>query len=76
MSSPPNKPRRFAPLREGASFAGKGVPKLNGVVFDVDGTLWFVEKSLFNFEPVLYCCSSDCSVHFERPLFNARDFYE
>jgi len=36
-----NEPRRFAPLKEGVSF-DKGVPKLKGVVFDVDGTLWYV----------------------------------
>lgn len=35
-------PRRFAPLKESASGAadGSGLPKLQGIVFDVDGTLW------------------------------------
>lgn len=31
-------PRRFAPLRDGPPPAG--VPRLRGIVFDVDGTLW------------------------------------
>jgi len=36
------EPRRFAPLRDGTG-GDKGseeLPKLNGIVFDVDGTLW------------------------------------
>lgn len=33
------EPRRFAPLKEGTVVAD-GVPRLRGVVFDVDGTLW------------------------------------
>jgi hypothetical protein len=33
------EPRRFAPLKEGAEQV-EGVPKLRGIVFDVDGTLW------------------------------------
>jgi hypothetical protein len=33
------EPRRFAPLKEGA-VVPDGVPKLRGIVFDVDGTLW------------------------------------
>jgi hypothetical protein len=33
------EPRRFAPLREGAEKV-EGVPKLKGIIFDVDGTLW------------------------------------
>jgi hypothetical protein len=32
------KARVFAPLRPGAG--DSGAPKLQGVVFDVDGTLW------------------------------------
>ncbi|KAL1839753.1 hypothetical protein VTK73DRAFT_3929 [Phialemonium thermophilum] len=39
MASSASKPRRFAPLKAGAA-ASPGVPKLQGVVFDVDGTLW------------------------------------
>jgi hypothetical protein len=38
-SSLSKEPRRFAPLREGAEQVD-GVPKLRGIVFDVDGTLW------------------------------------
>ena len=33
------EPRRFAPLKEGVVNTG-GAPKLKGIVFDVDGTLW------------------------------------
>lgn len=32
--------RRFLPLGEGANKVVEGVPKLKGIVFDVDGTLW------------------------------------
>jgi hypothetical protein len=32
-------PKRFAPLKEGAVISDD-VPKLQGVVFDMDGTLW------------------------------------
>jgi hypothetical protein len=43
MATPALKePRRFAPLKEGAEKIVEGVAKLKGVVFDVDGTLWFV----------------------------------
>jgi hypothetical protein len=38
-SSLSKESRRFAPLREGAEQVD-GVPKLRGIVFDVDGTLW------------------------------------
>ena len=41
-TSKSKEPRRFAPLKEGADKALEGVPKLKGVVFDVDGTLWLV----------------------------------
>jgi hypothetical protein len=34
------EPRRFAPVKEGADMEVEGVPKLKGVVFDMDGTLW------------------------------------
>ena len=41
MTTPKSKePRRFAALKEGAEKSIEGVPKLRGVVFDVDGTLW------------------------------------
>ena len=33
------KPRRFAPLDPSAK-AGQDWPKLKGIIFDVDGTLW------------------------------------
>ena len=36
-------PRRFAPLQQGiAADQMSSLPKLKGVVFDVDGTLWYV----------------------------------
>lgn len=38
-------PRQFAPLKEGAA-ANSLAPRLRGVVFDVDGTLWYVGGSL------------------------------
>jgi hypothetical protein len=40
MTTKSKEPRRFAPLKEGADKEVEGVPKLKGVVFDVDGTLW------------------------------------
>jgi len=37
----PKRPRRFAPLNP--QLAEKSdAPKLKGIVFDVDGTLWYV----------------------------------
>jgi len=39
MSASLKAPRRFAPLKEGVVDT-KDVPKLKGIVFDVDGTLW------------------------------------
>jgi len=36
------EPRRFAPLKAGNSDSTEGPPKLKGIVFDVDGTLWSV----------------------------------
>lgn len=41
MSSAPLKiPRRFAPLNKNGNEEIQEAPKLKGVVFDVDGTLW------------------------------------
>lgn len=40
MASTASKRRTFAPLSPGA--AASNAPKLKGVVFDVDGTLWYV----------------------------------
>lgn len=41
MTSPLSKePRRFAPLGNKGQDAAKKLPKLKGIVFDVDGTLW------------------------------------
>jgi hypothetical protein len=37
-----SSPRRFAPLKEGSGKVSEGLPRLKGIVFDVDGTLWFV----------------------------------
>ncbi len=34
------EPRRFAPLGAGDDKLAEGLPKLRGIVFDVDGTLW------------------------------------
>lgn len=34
------EPRQFAPLGAGVDKGVKGLPKLKGIVFDVDGTLW------------------------------------
>ena len=33
-------PRQFAPLKETGDKTKETAPKLKGVVFDVDGTLW------------------------------------
>lgn len=42
MTAPLSKePRKFAPLGNLGGQVG-GLPILKGVVFDVDGTLWFV----------------------------------
>jgi hypothetical protein len=45
MTAPLSKvssPRRFAPLKEASDKVSEGLPRLKGIVFDVDGTLWFV----------------------------------
>ena len=51
LSHPPRIPRRFAPLDPGERAAKEmsgergdvsGLVKLEGIVFDVDGTLWLV----------------------------------
>jgi hypothetical protein len=39
-------PRRFAALKEGVD-GQEGLPKLKGIVFDVDGTLWYVQISTY-----------------------------
>ena len=36
----PKTPRKFAPLKKSGDKTIEGAPKLKGVVFDVDGTLW------------------------------------
>jgi len=41
MLASSKEPRRFAPLKEGAANTSS-IPRLKGVVFDVDGTLWLV----------------------------------
>jgi hypothetical protein len=40
----PPRPRRFAPLEPGLATVdrAKRIPKLRGIIFDVDGTLWYV----------------------------------
>jgi hypothetical protein len=45
-TNPPKTPRRFAPLKEGGDETAERAPKLKGVVFDVDGTLWYVVTTL------------------------------
>ena len=41
MTTPVSKvPRRFAPLKEDGDKEAEGIPRLKGIVFDVDGTLW------------------------------------
>src|SRR3569833_3058431 len=48
-STTPSMPqRRFAPLREGAGPSPEVLPRLRGVVFDVDGTLWSVGLCLLS----------------------------
>ena len=45
MATPLSKessPRRFAPLKESSNRVKDGLPRLKGIVFDVDGTLWSV----------------------------------
>jgi hypothetical protein len=41
QSQPQPQPRRFAPLDPNAK-QGQEHPRLRGIVFDVDGTLWYV----------------------------------
>ena len=41
MSQTRRPPKRFAPLDPRKS-NGSGAPLLKGIVFDVDGTLWYV----------------------------------
>lgn len=43
------EPRRFAPLGGGVDKLAEGLPKLKGIVFDVDGTLWWVWSLLLYF---------------------------
>jgi hypothetical protein len=38
-------PRRFAALGKSEDASANAAPKLKGVVFDVDRTLWYVEVS-------------------------------
>lgn len=49
------EPRRFAPLKDvGGTGAGKGLPILKGIIFDVDGTLWLVGV-LSDFDFNIFC---------------------
>lgn len=45
----PARPRRFAPLRQDADTSD--APKLKGIVFDVDGTLWYVYRLIIVYYP-------------------------
>ncbi|CZR60345.1 related to HAD superfamily hydrolase [Phialocephala subalpina] len=48
MTSPLSKePRRFAPLGQKGEDAAKELPKLKGIVFDVDGTLCLQQNYMF-----------------------------
>lgn len=49
----PKRPRRFAPLNPQLA-AGSDAPRLQGIVFDVDGTLWYVRVN-FTFAGVVRC---------------------
>ena len=40
MSQARRPPKRFAPLDPERRGGGEDLPRLKGVVFDVDGTLW------------------------------------
>lgn len=62
MARAASNPRRFAPLNGGAG-AGSDLPKLRGIVFDVDGTLWWVIATLLRNVPLLcfYVVSSPVS---------------
>jgi len=42
-------PRRFAPLGAGADKVVDTLPRLKGIVFDVDGTLWWVWVAAHSF---------------------------
>jgi len=50
----PPKHRQFAPLRGDAGNSANA-PRLQGVVFDVDGTLWYVARLLL-FSVEVGCC--------------------
>lgn len=56
------QPRRFAPLGIKDADGGE-LPKLKGIVFDVDGTLWY-DHSLFflEFVTLSLVCSLACYV--------------
>ncbi|KAL6415049.1 HAD superfamily hydrolase [Ilyonectria robusta] len=49
-------PKRFVPLKQGAHQLPAETPKLRGVVFDMDGTLWYV---LFFLNRFVHGCWSD-----------------
>jgi hypothetical protein len=52
MSQARRPPKRFAPLDPQKGNAA-GAPPLKGVVFDVDGTLWYVNFAFFR---AVLCC--------------------
>ena len=56
MSQARRPPKRFAPLDPQRS-GGSGAPPLKGIVFDVDGTLWYV---CFAVLWVSCCCGCWC----------------
>ena len=59
MSQTPRSPKRFAPLDPRRSSGVSGAPLLKGIVFDVDGTLWYVVVFIQSFR-CFYICFYDC----------------
>lgn len=50
-------PKRFAPLQPGVS-PSSGAPLLRGIVFDMDGTLWYWNPSSQHCFSLTVCCSA------------------
>lgn len=71
--------KRFAPLnpQDGNDSAA---PQLRGIVFDVDGTLWYVSILIFpgidGFSLLLYCCLLDRISFFADSLLRIWIFHE
>ena len=67
-------PRQFAPLKESGDNTAERVPRLRGVVFDVDGTLWCVATTCL--QPQLSPEFGDSVCVLLQPTNSLEDFIE